>query len=89
MCVPGLPRLCVGCWACLRKAVTLLDRDLQAIIYCVYELLCQWRGARIHHSHCAEVVLSNQRVLSKQDDDRRNNVKECDLELLNELAEIF
>ena len=87
--VPVLPGLGVRGGACLREAVALLDGDPQPLVDGVHQLSCQRCGARVHHADRAEVVLFDYWVLAEEQHDRRDDVGEGDLVLLDEAAEVF
>ena len=77
------------CGAGFGEPIALLDRDLQALINCIYEIPGQWGGAGIEHSDGGEVVVGYYGGLAEHEDDGRDYVGESYTVGLDMLAEFF
>lgn len=71
-------------WTCLAQTVSLFDGHLESFVYCLNKLLGQWSGPAVKHTKAAEIILVDYRMLSKQQDYRRNHVHKRYLMGLNE-----
>lgn len=72
-----------------REAVALLDGDFQTFVDCVYEIASQGSGAGVEHADRGEVVIRDNGRFTEHQDDRWDDVGECDAELLDVLAELL
>ena len=53
-------------WTCLAETVSLFDRNFKSFVYCLDELVGQWRGPAVEHTEAAKIILVDDGVLSEQ-----------------------
>ena len=70
-------------WTCLAETVSLFNRNFKSFVYRLDELLCQWRSPAVEHTEAGEIIRVDDRVLSKQQDYRRDHVCKCYFVILN------
>lgn len=64
----------MGDGRCFCQPIALFDRHLNLRVYRVDQLLCQRRSPGIQHSKGAKVIFFDSRMLSKEQDHRRNDI---------------
>lgn len=85
----ALAYLSMRSWTCLAETVCLLNRHFKSFVYCLNELLGQWRSSTAEHAKAAEIILVDYRMLSEQQDYWWDHVRKCYLMFLDNGTEIL